>query len=285
MSASAEEFTPPRTLTELFLGFLSIGARSFGGVMPWAHRVIVEERRWMSPEEFTATIGLCQFLPGPNVGNASIVLGKKWFGLKGSLVAFAGFFGLPFLWVLALASLYSGIATQPGVKAVVTGVAAVGGAAGQRVLTEVLAQICEHRAGVSPQFDSIGDARREVRFARLAMAGAPRGTSEVTAFDEAPVAVVAASAPDVLAEVSRTVLGSLNQLPDDDREVLVGTLRTWLAHGGSTEATAKALFCHPNTVRYRLNRVTEHTGRPLTDPLAVTELALALQGDLLSRCA
>lgn len=118
--------TPPRSLAELFLGFLSIGARSFGGVMPWAHRVIVEERRWMSPEEFTATIGLCQFLPGPNVGNASIVLGRKWFGLKGSLVAFLGFFGLPFLWVLALASLYSEFALQPGVKSVVTGVAAAG---------------------------------------------------------------------------------------------------------------------------------------------------------------
>jgi len=118
--------TPPRSLTELFLGFLSIGARSFGGVMPWAHRVIVEERRWMSAEEFTAAIGLCQFLPGPNVGNASIVLGRKWFGVKGSLVAFAGFFGLPFLWVLALAELYSEIATQPGVRSVVTGVAAAG---------------------------------------------------------------------------------------------------------------------------------------------------------------
>ena len=118
--------TPPRNLTELFLGFLSIGARSFGGVMPWAHRVIVEERRWMSPEEFTATIGLCQFLPGPNVGNASIVLGRKWFGLKGSIVAFLGLFGLPFLWVLGLASLYSEFALHPGVKAVVTGVAAAG---------------------------------------------------------------------------------------------------------------------------------------------------------------
>ncbi|HUQ25724.1 MAG TPA: chromate transporter [Burkholderiales bacterium] len=118
--------TPPRNLTELFLGFLSIGARSFGGVMPWAYRVIVEERRWMSEEDFTATIGLCQFLPGPNVGNAAIVLGKKWFGLKGSIVAFLGFFGLPFLWVLALASLYSEIALQPGVKSVVTGVAAAG---------------------------------------------------------------------------------------------------------------------------------------------------------------
>jgi len=94
--------------------------------MPWAHRVIVEERRWMSQEEFTTIIGLCQFLPGPNVGNASIVLGKRWFGVKGSIVAFLGFFGLPFLWVLALASLYEGFASQPGVKPVVTGVAAAG---------------------------------------------------------------------------------------------------------------------------------------------------------------
>ncbi len=120
------QVTPPRSLTELFLGFLSIGARSFGGVMPWAHRVIVEERRWMSPEEFTTIIGLCQFLPGPNVGNASIVLGKRWFGLKGSIVAFLGFFGLPFLWVLALATLYAEFALQPGVKSVVIGVAAAG---------------------------------------------------------------------------------------------------------------------------------------------------------------
>jgi chromate transporter len=120
------DVTPPRSLTELFLGFLSIGARSFGGVMPWAHRVIVEERRWMSAEEFTTIIGLCQFLPGPNVGNASIVLGKRWFGLKGSIVAFLGFFGLPFIWVIVLASLYAEVASNPGVKAVVIGVAAAG---------------------------------------------------------------------------------------------------------------------------------------------------------------
>ena len=118
--------TPPRSLTELFLGFLSIGARSFGGVMPWAHRVIVEERRWMSPEEFTATIGLCQFLPGPNVGNASVVLGRKWFGLKGSIVAFLGFFGMPFVWVLMLAALWAEVATNPLARSIVTGVAAAG---------------------------------------------------------------------------------------------------------------------------------------------------------------
>ena len=118
--------TPPKNLTELFLGFLSIGARSFGGVMPWAHRVMVEERRWLSPEDFTETIGLCQFLPGPNIGNASIVLGKRWFGLAGSIVAFLGLFALPFIWVLALAALYSDFSSNQIIKAIVVGVGATG---------------------------------------------------------------------------------------------------------------------------------------------------------------
>jgi chromate transporter len=118
---------PPRTLTELFLGFLSIGARSFGGVMPWAHRVMVEERRWITEADFAETIGLCQFLPGPNVGNASIVFGKRWFGVRGSLVAFLGLFALPFVWVLALFAFYADFAaTNPMLRAVVTGVGAAG---------------------------------------------------------------------------------------------------------------------------------------------------------------
>ena len=119
--------SPPRSLAELFLGFLSIGWRSFGGVMPWAHRVMVEERRWMTEEDFTETIGLCQFLPGPNIGNASIVLGKRWFGLAGALVAFLGLFGAPFVWVLALFALYADFAaTNATLRAIVTGVGAAG---------------------------------------------------------------------------------------------------------------------------------------------------------------
>jgi chromate transporter len=118
---------PPKTLGELFVGFLSIGARSFGGVMPWAHRVMVEERRWMTDADFTETIGLCQFLPGPNIGNASIVVGKRWFGLRGALVAFLGLFALPFVWVLALFALYADFAaTNATLRAVVTGVGAAG---------------------------------------------------------------------------------------------------------------------------------------------------------------
>jgi len=117
---------PPANLKELFLGFLAIGARSFGGVLPWAYRTMIEERRWLTQEDFAATIGLCQFLPGPNIGNASIVLGKRWFGLKGAIVAFLGLFALPFIWVMALGILYTEWASHPVVRAVVTGVGATG---------------------------------------------------------------------------------------------------------------------------------------------------------------
>lgn len=117
---------PPRHLGELFTGFLWIGARSFGGVLPWAYRTMVEERRWLTQADFTETIGLCQFLPGPNIGNASIVLGKRWFGLTGSIVAFLGLMALPFIWVLGLFMIYNDFASYPVVKAVVTGVGAAG---------------------------------------------------------------------------------------------------------------------------------------------------------------
>jgi chromate transporter len=118
--------TPPRNLVELFTGFLQIGARSFGGVMPWAYRTMVEERKWLTPEDFAETVGLCQFLPGPNIGNASIVLGKRWFGVRGAIVGFLGLFALPFVWVIALASVYGDFASHPVVRAIVTGIGAAG---------------------------------------------------------------------------------------------------------------------------------------------------------------
>ena len=108
------------------MGFLAIGARSFGGVLPWAHRTMVEERRWLTQADFAETIGLCQFLPGPNIGNASIVLGKHWFGITGSIVAFLGLMALPFVWVMALGMVYADLATNPMVRAVVIGVGAAG---------------------------------------------------------------------------------------------------------------------------------------------------------------
>ena len=121
------EFAPPKSLLELYLGFLSIGARSFGGVLPWAHRVMVEEKRWMAPADFAEVLALCQFLPGPNVGNVSVVLGRRWFGLRGAVVAFLGLMALPLVWVFGLALLYADFSSNPAVRAVVMGVGVAGG--------------------------------------------------------------------------------------------------------------------------------------------------------------
>ena len=54
------------------------------------------------------------------------------------------------------------------------------------------------------------------------------------------------------------------------------TVRTVLGNGGNLEATARALFVHTNTVRYRLKRAAEITGYSATDPRGAWTLQLAL---------
>ncbi|MGH8852058.1 MAG: chromate transporter, partial [Casimicrobiaceae bacterium] len=60
----------------LFLGFLIVGVQGFGGVMPFARRMLVEQRRWLGEREFIEVLSLAQFLPGPNIVNVSIIVGS-----------------------------------------------------------------------------------------------------------------------------------------------------------------------------------------------------------------
>ena len=60
------------------------------------------------------------------------------------------------------------------------------------------------------------------------------------------------------------------------RDTLVETLATYFAQGRSLEATARALFCHPNTVRYRLRQVADLTGLTPTDARDAFTLEIAL---------
>jgi DNA-binding PucR family transcriptional regulator len=101
-------------------------------------------------------------------------------------------------------------------------------------------------------------ARRALRFAKRVLADTLRRPGEVIAsFDRAPVGVGPASSPEVLAELAQAALGTLNQLPDDERHLLITTMRAWVACGGSADATARALGCRPSTVRYRINRALQ----------------------------
>lgn len=60
------------------------------------------------------------------------------------------------------------------------------------------------------------------------------------------------------------------------RGTLLETLGAWFEHGSSIEATARALFVHPNTVRYRLRQITDATGWSPTRPREAFALQLAL---------
>src|SRR5277367_1483674 len=81
------------SIRTLFLAFLAVGLSGFGGVLPFARRALVERRGWLSPEDFTETLSLCQTLPGPNVVNLSIVVGARACGWRGSVAAFVGLVG------------------------------------------------------------------------------------------------------------------------------------------------------------------------------------------------
>ena len=115
------------TLGELYRGFFHAGARGFGGVLPWARRMLVEERRWLTAAEFTDLFSLCNFLPGPNTVNMSIVVGARFRGVPGALTALAGILTLPLVAVLSLALLYDHFGHLPGIDALLRGVGAAAG--------------------------------------------------------------------------------------------------------------------------------------------------------------
>ena len=64
--------------TDLFVGFLKVGLSGFGGVLPFARRMLVEQRRWLTEREFIEVLSLSQFLPGPNIVNVSIIVGSRF---------------------------------------------------------------------------------------------------------------------------------------------------------------------------------------------------------------
>jgi DNA-binding PucR family transcriptional regulator len=99
----------------------------------------------------------------------------------------------------------------------------------------------------------------------------------VRRFDDTPIATLVAAAPDAAAAIARNVLGPILELPQYDRDTLLDTFETWHQCGGSLTESGARLYCHPNTVRYRLRKLAEHSGRSIDDPAAIGELNAALQ--------
>ena len=95
------------SIGELFIAFAIISLSGFGGVLAWSRRMMVEERKWLTPEQFNETYALCSFLPGGNILNFSVIFGARFRGPLGSLAAFAGLMGPPALLVLVIGAIYA----------------------------------------------------------------------------------------------------------------------------------------------------------------------------------
>jgi hypothetical protein len=144
-------------------------------------------------------------------------------------------------------------------------------------LIALLTRITIGHVGVSACFDDLRDTPVAFHFAKVSLRGKNRNGAKVTVFDGSMLAVAAVSAPSVMVKSAAVALDGFSDLSDNERAMLFDTFQAWLDNDASVRATADVLFCHPNTVRKRLHRIEQRTGRSLSRPRDVIELGLALE--------
>lgn len=115
----------PKSKTDLFLSFTWLALQGFGGVLAVVQRVLVEEKRWMSKEQFVEDWAVAQIMPGPNVVNLSLMIGGRYFGLAGALAGVAGMLTAPLIVVLLLAIAFGGVSDAAWAQGALRGMGAV----------------------------------------------------------------------------------------------------------------------------------------------------------------
>lgn len=175
---------------------------------------------------------------------------------------------------LSARGIFSAWRLQPDIE---IGILHLGPAGSLDRVVEVLSGYVATRVGISPPIPDLAETSAALRYARIAMTASRPDRGPVTVFDRDAIAVTAAAAPEVMSRIALNVLGPLDDLPGHERDALLDTLDAWFGNGGSAERAANVLYVHPNTVRQRLRKLEQHTGRALSDPRAAAELCIALE--------
>ncbi|WP_225984904.1 chromate transporter [Noviherbaspirillum aerium] len=110
---------------DLFLTFSIMALQGFGGVLAVVQRVLVEQKRWLTNEQFLEDWAVSQVMPGPNIANMALIFGSRHFGLRGALAALAGLFTVPLIATLLLAFFYAKFSSYPQVANALRGMGAV----------------------------------------------------------------------------------------------------------------------------------------------------------------
>ena len=125
MIEDAPALARPSSEKELFVAFTLLALQGFGGVLAVAQRVLCEQRRWLTREEFVEILAVAQVLPGPNVCNLALMIGDRFFGWRGAFAALAGMMAVPLVIVLLLTALYAEYSINLAVSGALRGMGAV----------------------------------------------------------------------------------------------------------------------------------------------------------------
>lgn len=114
-------------LADLARTFARIGCLSFGGPaaqIALMHRIVLDEKRWVSEPDYLRALSFCMLLPGPEAMQLATWIGWRLHGVRGGLIA-GGLFVLPgAAVVLALSLFYAALGEVPVVAALFAGVQA-----------------------------------------------------------------------------------------------------------------------------------------------------------------
>ncbi|HRA93539.1 MAG TPA: chromate efflux transporter [Aestuariivirga sp.] len=119
--------SPSPTFAQATKVWARIGCLSFGGPagqIALMHREIVDERKWLSEQQFLSALNFCMLLPGPEAMQLATYSGWRLHGVRGGLVAGLLFVLPGALVVLALSMLYAAFGNLPWVEAIFFGVKA-----------------------------------------------------------------------------------------------------------------------------------------------------------------
>ncbi len=151
----------------------------------------------------------------------------------------------------------------------------LGGVSDAQTLTRpLLAEFGPGPVVLGPTVDGLGVAGRSARAAMSglrACAAWPQAPRPVHADDLLPERALAGDD-----DARAALVGQVYQALADGGPALLQTVETYVGSGGTLEGSARALFVHPNTVRYRLRRAADVCGQAPTDPRGAFTIRVAL---------
>jgi chromate transporter len=160
--AAPESTARPASPGELFTTYCAISLQAFGGALALTERTLVQRKRWFTAKDFLGLYAISQVLPGPTGVSFCVLVGDRFFGLRGAASALAGFLLAPAIIVMALASLFQQFQHLPAVQGALNGM----GAAAVGLVVHTAARMARTLRG-----QHVGMAVALASFAAVALAG------------------------------------------------------------------------------------------------------------------